>query len=69
LLNIWPQILFAAGQPLLWLLRLKTLAAMTARADEHTRQRIRTCETNMRARRTKDRDESHSNACGGECAT
>jgi hypothetical protein len=69
LLNIWPQIFFAVDQLLPWRLRLKKLSAMTARADEHTRQRIRTCETDMRARRTKDRDESHSNACGGECAT
>ena len=61
LLNISLQIFFAVGQPLPWRPRLKTLLAMTARADEHTRQRIRTCETNMRALRTKDRDESHLN--------
>ena len=62
LLNMSRPILFAL--PLLGRRRFKMLLAMTARADEHTRQRIRTGETNMRALRTKDRDESHSNACG-----
>ncbi len=57
LLNMSRPILFAL--PLLWRRRFKTLLAMTARADEHTRQRIRTGETDMRALRTKDRDESH----------
>jgi hypothetical protein len=36
-LNMSRPFSFALGQPLPWRLRLKTLLAMTARADEHTR--------------------------------
>jgi hypothetical protein len=48
--NVSPKGILALSEPVPWRPAFKTLLAMATRAGEHTRQRVRPCETNMRAR-------------------
>jgi hypothetical protein len=48
--NVSLKSILARSEPVPWRLALKTLLAMATRAGEHTRQSVRPCETNMRAR-------------------
>jgi len=45
-----PKSILALSEPVAWRPAFKTLFAVATRASEHTRQRVRPCETNMRAR-------------------
>jgi hypothetical protein len=48
--NVSPKSIVALSEPVPWRPAFKTLLAMATRAGEHTRQGVRPCETNMRAR-------------------
>jgi hypothetical protein len=48
--NVSPRSILALSEPVPWRPAFKTLLAMATRAGQHTRQRVRPCKTNMRAR-------------------
>ena len=48
--NVSPKSILALSEPVPWRAAFKTLLAMATRAGQHTRQIVRPCETNMRAR-------------------
>jgi hypothetical protein len=48
--NASPKSIGAFSEPVPWRAAFKTLLAMATTAGQHTRQRVRPSETNMRAR-------------------
>ena len=48
--NVSPKCMLALSELVPWRPAFKMLSTMATRAGEHTRQRVRPCETNMRAR-------------------
>jgi hypothetical protein len=48
--NVSPKSILALSEPVPLRAAFKTLLAMATRAGQHTRQHVRPCETNMRAR-------------------